>query len=369
MKTYNERLRSIQKKARVKKAVRFSVKVTVSVFVLVAIVWAAGQIPNFGNSAANMQAPALTGPAAPITPTTTAPRPNDAPTEPTQTPDILDPIQPEPAPTTPIQGSFGATCISVKTTQPSPVDTYPAIHLIRSQEAMEAFCQQRKQEFCGFEAVEYQAGFYSDTFFESRSLVVVMLAESSGSIRHNLLGIAFNPDGSICFEIERTVPEVGTCDMAYWYLFIEVDQIISDERMVSYYILNGAIVDELPAEPLNQIGRWELKKMREVFIEQFVGTGEGYTADDVEISRVIAVFDRRYALFVDGIFMYPDWTETEIVNGYNFTYGSGQKMYLYYDGYYYRLQEACDAGLLSDEELQKLYDAYVDEYWYHYVDE
>lgn len=366
MKTYDERMQAILKKAKVRKAVRFTVKATVSVFVMVAVVWAAMQLPNLGGTASNMEVPVMTAPGV----TTTIPQENNAPTAPPQPTDVFDPIKPDPpSPTVPNQSGLEFTTISIKTTGESPVDAYPAIHLIRSKEAMQAFCQQRDQKHIGFEAVKKQAEYYTDTYFENKSLIIVMLAESSGSNRHNVLGIGYSSDGSISIEIERTVPEMGTCDMAYWYLFIEVNWIISDERMVSYRILNGAIVDELPAEPLNQIGRWELEKMRQAFIDQFVRPSEGYTTDDVEISRVIAVFDRRYALFVDGIFGYPDWIETEIVNGYKFTYGSGQKMYLYYDGHYYRLQEACDAGLLSDEELQKLNDAYRKEYWFHYTEE
>ena len=63
---------------------------------------------------------------------------------------------------------------------------------------------------------------YDRQFFTDRELLVIPVTESSGSIRHGFDKI--ETVGSLAtVHIERTCPEVGTCDMAYWFIFIEID--------------------------------------------------------------------------------------------------------------------------------------------------
>jgi len=60
---------------------------------------------------------------------------------------------------------------------------------------------------------------YSDSFFASRYLVIVLLEEGSGSIRHRVDRVDGNGDVVIC----RLLPEIGTSDMAEWHIIIELD--------------------------------------------------------------------------------------------------------------------------------------------------
>ena len=60
---------------------------------------------------------------------------------------------------------------------------------------------------------------YTDVFFQSKYLVIVSVVETSGSISHNVESIAEN--GNII--IRRSVPEIGTSDMAQWEIIIELD--------------------------------------------------------------------------------------------------------------------------------------------------
>ena len=59
---------------------------------------------------------------------------------------------------------------------------------------------------------------YTDAFFASSYLVIISIAESSGSIRHEVESV--DKDGNI--TIKRIVPEIGTADMAHWYIIIEL---------------------------------------------------------------------------------------------------------------------------------------------------
>ncbi len=58
---------------------------------------------------------------------------------------------------------------------------------------------------------------YDDAFFAEHDLLMAILEEGSGSIRHQVTDIK---DGIV--EIEHLVPEVGTCDMAEWHLLIPI---------------------------------------------------------------------------------------------------------------------------------------------------
>ena len=71
---------------------------------------------------------------------------------------------------------------------------------------------------------------YDDTFFETNDLILVVLEEGSGSIRHSVKEVSVTPSGLNHIEyyiqptIERIVPEVGNCDEAEWHIIIEISK-------------------------------------------------------------------------------------------------------------------------------------------------
>lgn len=73
---------------------------------------------------------------------------------------------------------------------------------------------------------------YGADFFAENALVVLTMTESSGSVSHEFLGI----DGDNNIIIERTVPMVGTCDMAKYELVIEVPIAFSHETVSVLYV-------------------------------------------------------------------------------------------------------------------------------------
>lgn len=64
---------------------------------------------------------------------------------------------------------------------------------------------------------------YDDAYFERQNLVLIVLQESSGSIRDEITDVRHNMEnGGWAITIDREVPEVVTDDMAQWHLFLEV---------------------------------------------------------------------------------------------------------------------------------------------------
>ena len=65
---------------------------------------------------------------------------------------------------------------------------------------------------------------YTHDWFATHRLLFVRLQESSGSVSHEITQATRTAAGADV-TIRRNVPEVGTCDMAEWMLFIEVDDV------------------------------------------------------------------------------------------------------------------------------------------------
>lgn len=127
---------------------------------------------------------------------------------------------------------------------------YPVIKVIRSVEELNAYYEATKA-LCSLErrenpASDYTIGFldacdkYDETYFENQILVMVLLQEGSGSIRHNVDNVKIGSDGKLYINIRRITPEVGTCDMAMWHILIEPEKnvnVASESDVIIY--LNG----------------------------------------------------------------------------------------------------------------------------------
>ena len=127
--------------------------------------------------------------------------------------------------------------------------SYPYCIVIDSKEELEVYYDANKEQFdLERKEVVYSdttIGFldacdkYNDTYFESNNLVLVVLQEGSGSIRHEIIDVrAHRDENGVALgwdiTIDRIVPEVGTDDMAQWHLFLEVQMgnIINDEDSI-----------------------------------------------------------------------------------------------------------------------------------------
>ncbi|MBQ7298255.1 MAG: hypothetical protein IJW77_00255, partial [Clostridia bacterium] len=64
---------------------------------------------------------------------------------------------------------------------------------------------------------------YDTAFFENNVLAVVYLEEGSGSIAHEVTKVR-RVGETIEIHIRREIPEVGTCDMAYWTVAVAISR-------------------------------------------------------------------------------------------------------------------------------------------------
>ena len=105
---------------------------------------------------------------------------------------------------------------------------YPVVKIIRSARELSEYCEANKENYdlvypysgIGFlDACEK----YDDAYFADHILVMVLLEEGSGSIRHEVQAVHMSADGHCQIYIDRIVPECGTCDMAEWHILIELE--------------------------------------------------------------------------------------------------------------------------------------------------
>lgn len=114
---------------------------------------------------------------------------------------------------------------------------YPVVKIIRSVEELNEYYNENKERY----DLERNDKVYSDTtigfldacdkytaeYFEDQILVMVLLEEGSGSIRHNVDNVKIGSNGKLYISISRDVPEVGTDDMAEWHILIEPEKDIT----------------------------------------------------------------------------------------------------------------------------------------------
>ena len=110
---------------------------------------------------------------------------------------------------------------------------YPIITVISSKRELDQYYEKYKDIYYlssgrFLDAIEK----YTDGFFANRFIVFVILEEGSGSIRHTVENVEEN--GNII--ISRSLPQIGTMDMAQWHIVIEFDNSFKPDKFsVAFY--------------------------------------------------------------------------------------------------------------------------------------
>ena len=82
---------------------------------------------------------------------------------------------------------------------------------------------------------------YDEEYFKKQILILVLLEEGSGSVRHKVERMELITEDNIkkvVININRLIPEAGTDDMAYWHVFIEPEknlEIDSKDQIEIYF--------------------------------------------------------------------------------------------------------------------------------------
>ncbi|MBR2036097.1 MAG: hypothetical protein IKA09_00030 [Lachnospiraceae bacterium] len=125
---------------------------------------------------------------------------------------------------------------------------YPLVKIIRSVDELNAYYNANKDKY----DLERHEKVYSDTtigfldacdkydqaYFDKQELIIVLLEEGSGSVRHKVESVIKGTDDICYISIDTMVPEVGTDDMAEWHILIEpeADVDIASESDVIVYL-------------------------------------------------------------------------------------------------------------------------------------
>ena len=115
--------------------------------------------------------------------------------------------------------SFRASCHRVIWTDH---DKWPACYVFTDSASLSRYYL--SQPVNDAEEAKAAISAYDDAWFAEHQLIVVPVDEGSGSVRHE---VALVTKGKIV--INRKSPEIGTCDMASWRIFIEVDKGFSED--------------------------------------------------------------------------------------------------------------------------------------------
>lgn len=113
---------------------------------------------------------------------------------------------------------------------------YPVVKIIRSVDELNIYYKENKDTY----DLEHREEIYSDStagfldvcdkydeaYFDDQILVMVVLEEGSGDIRHNVEHVKMGSDGKLYISIRKIVPEFGTDDMAEWHVLIEPEAAI-----------------------------------------------------------------------------------------------------------------------------------------------
>lgn len=119
--------------------------------------------------------------------------------------------------------------------------------VIGSVEELELFCSRQSAQYNEWpeslakpsDNILDHVSKYDDAFFAKQSLILLMKPEGSGSNRLEVTDV-FGVGDAVYVTIDRILPEIGTDDMAYWYMFIETDQRLADDTDVFVqYKING----------------------------------------------------------------------------------------------------------------------------------
>jgi len=133
--------------------------------------------------------------------------------------------------TTGVQIPLTFTGIAVRTNGYHEDAIYPAVTVINSKSGLEKYYSANRDRYFlekrTPEPPDVGQGFldaadkYDNAFFTNHVLVLILLEEGSGSIRHEVTKVDQN-EMETDITIRRDVPYVQTEDMAEWHIFIEL---------------------------------------------------------------------------------------------------------------------------------------------------
>ena len=112
-------------------------------------------------------------------------------------------------------------------TYPYDIDAqYPKYYLFNTYDSFSKYLENDALTFGGYEDNQEISNLikkYDEDYFNSHSLVILLLLEPSGSIRHQIESVKI-VENVLHVNLVKRVPEIGDSAMAVWSIFIELDK-------------------------------------------------------------------------------------------------------------------------------------------------
>ncbi len=103
-------------------------------------------------------------------------------------------------------------------------------YIFESLEELENYYNENKEVYYLQEDFTEAIKNYDDKYFSDHNLVLILLEEGSGSVKHEVKSYQM-VDGYLKVNIDRVTPKYGTCDMAGWHIFIEVEKLVTSDYL------------------------------------------------------------------------------------------------------------------------------------------
>lgn len=220
MKTYEQRMKSIQNKAKRMKNLRFAIT-SVITSICVAVILICGL--RFGPNLLRLVT-------ALFVPSSVHEQPTTSPTEPTVSP-TTDPTVPpttNPPPAQPVELSFCATKL-MSTIGPGQDEV---ANIINSVDALSDFRGKIGTRSGGLAAIMAQMDKYNADFFEHHSLVTVIRGVDNEQVTLNIKNISLQQTGELDVCFNRSNMDRAEEISAYWYFFVELDVKLPEDAAV-----------------------------------------------------------------------------------------------------------------------------------------
>ncbi len=134
----------------------------------------------------------------------------------------------------------------IRTGTPEKETSGTTVTVINSLPELQLYINENKDTLSLTDEFIGQSEKYNDDFFIEKSIILLFVTEGSGSVSHKIDFVKKAGDERLEVSLSREVPEVGTCDMAYHHIIIEVKKEELAERDI--LILDGKTVSEPSGE-------------------------------------------------------------------------------------------------------------------------
>ena len=239
MKTYEQRMKSIQKKARRVLAIRLGIKSVVTTVCLAAVVLCGFR---FGADLIKLGTDLFM----PTSGYEGQPTSNSF-SQPTSDPTV--PTSSVPGPVEPVQLEFQVN----KLMSAHGPGQEEAVEIINSVEALNDFRGKLGVQRSGISDIAAQIEKYDAGFFETHSLVSIIRGVESQNVVLDIKNIYVQESGGLDIFFNRSKPQESTEIAAYWYFFVELNVKVPTDQTVTVKDVQDPIV---PSASLTVEGRW-----------------------------------------------------------------------------------------------------------------